>query len=610
MDFELVFLLYPFMIFIGNDVVKCEPRPGKYTDSGIFDSELKDKRMVNKRYGVNLDSCSSNFAVHRDKIIRTEDSIKMGAKYLSASDVLSRDDCLRICCQTDTCNVFVFEEKTPGTCYLFNCGSPDDFKCNFTHHHNYSSAVLTVNRPLIELESQIPHSQHEEELLRLRKPEAPIVQIVETTTPIAKKGSKEILPTVIEFGSPVAGSKCSRNQFECHSSGECLAIYNACDGIPQCPDGSDEAPELGCPTTAPPTSAPVVSSVKSQPSVENLGFIPNKAPQHVDVHADKSGDPVRPFVSGPMNMMNQQQIAWQQQMYNNPNVNMMPNNAEQQGLPIGKTPEQLLNQAKTYGREGENFQWQESMPKGDMHIFTHKGGLMTNYQPPESVNPMNGQQYGEISSSKINYYNNVGFNHLQQQPQPMQPNWHRKAIPPEINVNAGSYDYFYEDPRARLQQQAQAQSQAHPNNINNFQHQPAHFQETQDVGSIYKPARRPADSVKKANPVDILFTTEMPSSTTLKHKIHSHHTHHKPPASHRKVEKFGAEPNLKIFEEDVEEKSVPSGAILSLTLGLLVTALMVVIVGCRMRVIRRRLRRGGKSGYSHDADFLVNGMYL
>lgn len=49
--------------------------------------------------------------------------------------------------------------------------------------------------------------------------------------------------------------------------------------------------------------------------------------------------------------------------------------------------------------------------------------------------------------------------------------------------------------------------------------------------------------------------------------VHSHHTHHKPPASHRKVEKFGAEPNLKIFEEDVEEKSVPSGAILSLTLG-------------------------------------------
>lgn len=45
-----------------------------------------------------------------------------------------------------------------------------------------------------------------------------------------------------------ARSQCSRFQFECHSS-ECIAIYNACDGIPQCADGSDEAPELGCPAT-------------------------------------------------------------------------------------------------------------------------------------------------------------------------------------------------------------------------------------------------------------------------------------------------------------------------------------------------------------------------
>lgn len=44
-------------------------------------------------------------------------------------------------------------------------------------------------------------------------------------------------------------SQCSRNQFECRKSGECIAIYNTCDGIPQCSDHSDEDAELGCPTS-------------------------------------------------------------------------------------------------------------------------------------------------------------------------------------------------------------------------------------------------------------------------------------------------------------------------------------------------------------------------
>ncbi|RVE45308.1 hypothetical protein evm_010013 [Chilo suppressalis] len=44
--------------------------------------------------------------------------------------------------------------------------------------------------------------------------------------------------------------RCSRYQFECRRGGECIAVYNACDGVPQCADGSDEAPELGCPAAA------------------------------------------------------------------------------------------------------------------------------------------------------------------------------------------------------------------------------------------------------------------------------------------------------------------------------------------------------------------------
>lgn len=40
---------------------------------------------------------------------------------------------------------------------------------------------------------------------------------------------------------------CTHFQFQCRTTRECIAVYNACDGIPQCGDGSDEGEDLGCP---------------------------------------------------------------------------------------------------------------------------------------------------------------------------------------------------------------------------------------------------------------------------------------------------------------------------------------------------------------------------
>lgn len=49
--------------------------------------------------------------------------------------------------------------------------------------------------------------------------------------------------TAITVSTKNATSHCGRFQFQCHS-GDCIAIYNACDGIQQCDDGSDEGPEV------------------------------------------------------------------------------------------------------------------------------------------------------------------------------------------------------------------------------------------------------------------------------------------------------------------------------------------------------------------------------
>lgn len=52
-----------------------------------------------------------------------------------------------------------------------------------------------------------------------------------------------------------------------------------------------------------------------------------------------------------------------------------------------------------------------------------------------------------------------------------------------------------------------------------------------------------------------------------------------------------------------------NSAVIALTLGLCITALLVVLVGCRMKSIKRRIARRGRT-LAHDSDYLVNGMYL
>lgn len=93
---EMVLHVLPFLVF------------GFFLNVGS-DSFPENVRV--KRSDIDLQTCIDNFNVHRDKIIRTQDSQNMGAKYLNEIDLGSREECLRLCCETDNCDVFVFEEK-------------------------------------------------------------------------------------------------------------------------------------------------------------------------------------------------------------------------------------------------------------------------------------------------------------------------------------------------------------------------------------------------------------------------------------------------------------------------------------------------------------------
>ncbi|XP_014281610.1 uncharacterized protein [Halyomorpha halys] len=580
------------------------------------------EKHVSKRNDPDFQTCLESFDIYQDKIIRTQDSRDMGAKYLNERDVLSRDDCLKLCCETDNCDVFVFEEKSPGGCYLFECGSSEDFKCKFTKHQNYTSAVLKINRHLTELETQIKFTQHEHELTKLRQPPVnsnPITIHFPTTESTKNQET-------INFGierppnepTITKSRECSRYQFECHTSKECIAIYNACDGIPQCSDGSDEAPELGCPAT--PTPSPLVTT--SNPSKP----LP-KTEQDVEVHKVDPG----------IKVTSESQKQYPQQPYTGDTAatgNSYATNPLQSNMNL---PSNVPNSRTGYGREGEgmtNFhpeqQWayQYHPNQGGSQIFTHKGnGLVPQadrypqHQYIQQEIPQRGmiQQYGEQIPNDYAkyYYDNVPYRILPQN-QPVN-NWQMPHKNQEV-VNQGlddsplnrlenlpvgngpGQDYYYEEAYRNRPQSPQGYGQrapmsqnVHPRNENKV---PETVMETNGNDMTAK-----HDVPKKKPPIvhTVETTTTKPKEETPAH------------VSHRKVEKVSAELKMKesLIEDDMDGHSTsPSGAVLSLTMGLCITGLMLIFVGCRMRVVKRRMRRGGKSPYAHDADFLVNGMYL
>lgn len=89
----------------------------------------------------------------------------------------SKQDCIVWCWNyrsgdSSPCNLAVYEEKNRRSCYLFDCGSPDNFKCKFTTHDSYTSSILSVNRQSYDLAQWKDQSRHEDDLLHLRYQES------------------------------------------------------------------------------------------------------------------------------------------------------------------------------------------------------------------------------------------------------------------------------------------------------------------------------------------------------------------------------------------------------------------------------------------------------
>ncbi|XP_026885360.2 low-density lipoprotein receptor-related protein 11 isoform X1 [Electrophorus electricus] len=160
----------PLMCFILFCILRtCLSRSSQISDlkskiSGVeelleeFRKQLQQDQTYSKEEELGADACLGDFEAVEERIIRAMASIEQGATFLSApSRVYSWRDCLHACCAEPHCTVVVMQEDLKQAddslrCYLFNCTYRGENVCEFSFQQGFSTYSRGVRNGTVSRE--------------------------------------------------------------------------------------------------------------------------------------------------------------------------------------------------------------------------------------------------------------------------------------------------------------------------------------------------------------------------------------------------------------------------------------------------------------------------
>lgn len=361
--------------------------------------------------------------------------------------------------------------------------------------------------------------------------------------------------------------KCKHYQFECRNDSECIAIYNVCDGITQCSDGSDEALDLQCHRSRfnAQTPSPLILQSQNQPKLNDKVFEKPSNSFHVFNSNGQQSQQGLPVYNYPKAVDVGSRMIDDQITSSRKHGNFIPSNNNNNGL---------------RGNWNQQYYQPNDYNSGDSR--TGSGYLLDS----EYINNNYRDNQIENNQGSSSYWPTIGKQYDVNEPiiQPGQGLIHSRKVN-DWSSAGNDQDINYYDNLKKNNHEDGIKSNANPNSFS--QNHPKQF----DVN--------PKDIPKNNKP-----------GNQLKHEKDSSQAQ----LSYLKNGNLISQSDKIIAVSLMHDSNEQSGretnsAVIALTLGVFITALLVILVGCRMKSIRRKIARRGRS-LAHDSDYLINGMYL